>query len=116
MFMDYSFVEGREAYISEDDKYAITLCDNRWMVQRSENLYKLLIFHNHNNLLASNYFRHKENCWKLALTEEDPQECPTSDGQKWRYKVEGQSIVWMEAGDGLQVVCAPGNCPDLIKR
>ena len=38
LFTDYSFVEGREAYISKDNKFAIAKCENRWMIQRSHNL------------------------------------------------------------------------------
>lgn len=56
------------------------------------------------------HFRPNVNCWKLALTEEDPQKCPTDNGQVWKYKIErkGQKNMWLDAGDGLQVVCAPG--------
>ena len=64
------------------------------------------------------HFRFKAECWKFALTEEDPQQCPTSHGQVWRYrnKIEGQRNSWLEAGDGLQVICAPSNSSDNLSK
>ena len=52
----------------------------------------------------------------MALTEEDPKKCPTDSGQVWKYKVEGQRIMWLDAGDGLQVICAPGTSFNLRRR
>ena len=65
-----------------------------------------------------NYVRYKDDCWKLALTEEDFQKCPTDSGQVWKYKVEkrGQGNMWLDAEDGLQVICAPGNSLNLKMR
>ena len=58
------------------------------------------------------YFRFNENCWKMALTVEEPHKCPSGMGQTWKYKIErqaeGKKNEWRDAAGGLEVICNPG--------
>ena len=44
LFTEYSvsdsIMDGKPTYISKDGKYAIAICDGKWMVQKEENLYE----------------------------------------------------------------------------
>ena len=46
----------------------------------------------------------------MALTAEDPHQCPSDLGQTWTYRErKGQQNVWLEAGGGMEVICNQGN-------
>ena len=55
-------------------------------------------------------FRFNKNCWKKAYAEENEQSCPSNEEQVWKFKFEreGQKNEWLDAGEELQVNCAPG--------
>ena len=44
LFTEYSvsdsIMDGKPIYISRDGKYAIAICDGKWMVQKEENMYE----------------------------------------------------------------------------
>ena len=68
------------------------------------------------SLKQINCFRFNENCWKKAYAEENDLNCPSDIGQVWKYKVEskGQENEWLDAGEDLQVNCAPGKITFLL--